>query len=260
MTHELSRDGIRVDIDDLIATVTLDRPPVNALTHEVYQDLGSIFTALSAATDDVRVCVLTASGRHFSAGRDFKAVTTATPEERFAAIGATLSAIRRCSAPVIAAVNGSAVGGGLGLVFACDLIVASRGSSFGWPEINFGLIGGMAGSRGILPPHVARRMYLTGEPMSPDRLYELGVVEAVVEPADLAAHARQLARVIAAKSPTALRAAKAAALEVETIVDREQAFRVVEARVAMAMTMSDGYAEAVRAFSRSDRHTDGSPA
>jgi enoyl-CoA hydratase len=247
VNDDLSRNGVLVEISDYIATVRLDRPPVNALSHEAYQAIATVFGEL-AARSDVRVCILTAAGKYFSAGRDFKSRTSVTAEERFATIGAALTAIRDCAVPVVAAVNGLAVGGGFGLVLACDLIVASTASSFGWPEINFGLVGGMAGSRGLLPPFLARRMYFTGEPVSPDRLCQLGVLESVVAPGQLAAEARRLAAVMAGKSPAALRAAKQAANEVETITDRQQAFRVVEARVGMAMTATEEHAEALRAF------------
>jgi enoyl-CoA hydratase/carnithine racemase len=240
-------ESLRVEVADHIATVTIDRPPVNALNMGVLEEIVQVFGGLGDQPG-VRVAILTGNGKYFSVGRDLKSSGTEPVERRFAMIADANVAIHRCPVPVIAAVNGMALGGGFSLVLNCDLIIASNASSFGWPEIEHGLSGGMAWSRRALNPYQARKLYFTGERLSAEGLLAKGIADSVVAPADLAPAARALASVLAAKSPTALRAAKWTANQVEMMTDVEQAFREVESPVSMRLAQSDDHMEAARAF------------
>jgi enoyl-CoA hydratase len=236
-----------VEVDRHIATVRLDRPPVNALNSETYEEMTAVFRSFEHRAD-VHVVVFTATGKYFSVGRDIKAGISETPERRFTASVDAYGSLFHCAVPVISAVNGPAIGGGFSLVLNCDIVVASTTSSFSWPEINLGLIGGMSVTSRSLSPYLARKLYFTGESISPQRLHDLGVVDSVVSAEDLIPTALKLAADLAAKPARALRAAKWAANEVEKILDFEQAFRAVELRTGAALSNTPEFKDAVRAF------------
>jgi enoyl-CoA hydratase len=240
--------GLEITTRGRVAVVRIDRPPVNALSGALYEAIRVTFDELGDPATGVQAAILTGSGRYFSAGRDVKSAGGEDPERRFAAIADANRALHRCAIPVIAAVNGPALGGGFGLVLSCDIIVAAEEATFGWPEINFGLTGGMALSRRTLNPYVSRRLFFTGDTLSADELHGLHVVDRIVPFDALDAAALELADRIAAKSPLALRAAKWTANEVEGFLDHEQAFRAVESRVSMALAQTEDHQEAVRAF------------
>jgi enoyl-CoA hydratase len=239
---------LNLEVKDFIATVTLDRPPVNALSMSLYNEVRAVFDEISERADDVRVAVLTAKGKYFCAGRDLKIADNDPPEKRSAAVRAAFGALYHCAVPVIGAINGAALGGGLTLVLDCDIIVASEVATFGLPEINAGLCGGMALNRRGFNQYQGRRLYFTGEAISAAELYRMGVADRVVSPEELMPEAMKLAGVLAAKSPVALRAAKWSANEVEKILDFEQAYRAVESRVSLALAATEDHKEAVRAF------------
>jgi enoyl-CoA hydratase len=182
-----------------------------------------------------------------------KSAGSESPEKRFAAIATANAAIRQCAVPVIAAVNGPALGGGFSLVMSCDIVIASSESSFGWPEIEHGLIGGMAWSQRVLSRYQSRKLYFTGERVSPESLQALGIADRVVVPGELMPTARELAGTLASKSPLALRAAKWTANEVENMVDMDQAFRAVESRVSLQMAQTEDHKEAAKAFAEKRR-------
>ena len=139
--------GVRLEVADGVAVVTLDRPPVNALNRAMRAAIVATFDALSERPD-VRCVVLSAAGRVFCAGADLKDRPDAHTEGDFLAHNRitreTTNAIRECAKPVIAAVNGAALGAGLGLVAACDILYACEEASFAMPEIDVGLAGGAA--------------------------------------------------------------------------------------------------------------------
>jgi enoyl-CoA hydratase len=241
-------EDLRLDVRDFVATVTLQRPPANALTMSLYRQIQAVFEEISSRDTEVRVAVLTAEGKYFCAGRDLKTADNDPQEKRNAQVRAAFGAVYHCAVPVVAAVNGPALGGGLTLAMDCDIIIASERATFGLPEINAGLCGGMALMRRGLNQYQARRMYFTGEALSADEFYRLGVVDRVVAPDQLLPEAQKLAETLAAKSPLALRAAKWSANEVEKILDFEQAYRAVESRVTLSLAASEDHKEAVRAF------------
>src|SRR2546422_6658673 len=148
---------VNVSAGERIATVTLNNPPSNLLTTSVLTELDQIFGELEAS-DDIRVVVLTATGRFFCPGADMKELTllaTAYQGSELSGRGqALLNRIERSDKPVIAAINGTCLGGGLELAMACHMRVAASGIALGLPEIKLGLIPGFGGTQ-VLPPIIA---------------------------------------------------------------------------------------------------------
>jgi len=200
-----------------VATLTINRPQaLNALNREV---LGEILDVLHEVHRDrsVRVLIVTGAGeRAFIAGADVAAMAKMSPIEglEFANFGHhVLNLIEGLPIPVIAAVNGFALGGGLELALACDLIIASDKARFGQPEINLGLIPGFGGTQ-RLPRRIglnrAREIIYSGEMFDAKSAFQWGLAAQIVEPAELLPVARSLAEKLAQKPAVAIRQAKAA--------------------------------------------------
>src|SRR5215470_17821712 len=210
MTAEI----IKTDISDYIATVTIDRPPVNAMNRQMFDEIQAAFDALNNRSD-VRVAVFTGAGKCFCAGADMKARSASLDGQQAPRPGGmwahsraareAFNAILECSVPVIGAINGPALGGGLALVASCDMLIASENAVIGLPEIDVGLLGGGRHCQRLFGVYKARKMMYTGERMGAAELYRLGVVEKVVTPDKLMNEAAALARNIAEKSPLAIR-------------------------------------------------------
>ena len=203
-----------------VATVTVNRPAaLNALDGATLNALLAAFTAL-AAEPGVRCVILTGAGeKAFVAGADIKAMSAMTPAEAgaLAAISHRLGeAIAGLAAPVIAAVNGFALGGGCELALCCDFIYAAKTAKLGQPEVNLGVIPGLGGTQ-LLPRRIglarACELLYTGGVIDADEALRLGLVNAVLEPAALLPRARAVAEAIAVRAPLAVAAAKRAARE-----------------------------------------------
>ncbi|MGB3500878.1 MAG: enoyl-CoA hydratase/isomerase family protein [Mesorhizobium sp.] len=205
-----------VDVRDGAVWITLNRPEaLNALTPDI---VAGIDAALDrAAADDIRAVVLTGSGRAFCAGADLKFVREKTGGDD-ASIAAFLdtvlmmmSRLEKCPRPVIAAINGVTVAGGLELVLCCDLVIAARSARIGDGHINFGLLPG-GGSSVRLPRKIgatrAKYLLYTGEFMSADDLAAAGLVNEVVDDVDLMAAVDRLVAKLSTKSPLVLRRMK----------------------------------------------------
>jgi enoyl-CoA hydratase len=196
-----------------IAQVVIDQPPVNALPVAGWHQLAD---AVRAAGGDpaVRVVVLRAEGRGFSAGVDLKEIQASEGFE--ALIGANrgcfaaFAAVYECAVPVIAAVHGFCLGGGIGLVGNADVIVASEDATFGLPEVDRGALGAATHLSRLVPQHKARAMMYTSATATAAELHAFGSVHTVVPRAGLREAARDLAGEIAAKDPTVIRMAKEA--------------------------------------------------
>ncbi|MFX1676460.1 enoyl-CoA hydratase-related protein [Paraburkholderia sp. A2WS-5] len=205
---------------DGVAIVTIDRPPVNALTLALYGEIADVFESLGNELD-VHCAIFTGAGnRAFCAGLDLNEFLSATPEqdpERAAIVRRTFSAVYRCPIPVIAAVNGPALGAGSVLATVCDIRIAASNARFGTPEINVGRCGGAAHHGRLIPQGALRRMYFTGEPIGAQEAFRLGLIDEVVEPENLMPAALKLAAKIAAKSPLGLRYAKQALNDIESM-------------------------------------------
>lgn len=203
---------LKVQIDGHIATLTMDSPPVNALTRVLNDELTLALDRISE-TDDVRVVILTGAGKVFCAGADLKgrAEIIKGPGDLLAHSRRTrecFHAIRECAKPVIAAINGAALGSGLAMVASSDVLIASEKASLGLPEVDVGLLGGCRHAMRLFGHSRTRRMMLTGYRVPGPELYRLGVVEACTTPEDLMPTALELAKVIASKSPVSTRMGK----------------------------------------------------
>lgn len=209
-----------------VAVVRLDRPPVNAVSRTMQGELRVLFDELSQDRD-IGAVVLGATGdRAFCGGIDLNETKADRMPSANAPIQATLDsgwewrrtqhAIRHCAVPVIAAVEGPAIGAGFGLVGVCDLIVASTRASFALTEINVGLLGGASKALRLVGPHKARMMMFSGQRQSAEEFYRLGAIEDLVKPGEALERAIALGADFASKSPLALRLAKESILRIET--------------------------------------------
>jgi enoyl-CoA hydratase len=241
---------LRLDIAERIATVTLNRPPVNAQNAEMRGEIIQLFDMLSDR-DDVACIVLTGSGKTFSAGADIRERPNlgATP----GAYGRHNRLVREChfsivecSKPVIAAINGPAMGAGLGLIMASDIWVASEEAFVSMPEINVGLAGGITFVRQFFGHSRTRRMFYTGMKVTAQEMYRLGLVEACLPADQLMPYAMEIAREMASKSPIALRLAKEAARLTEVMPTRD-AYRYEQGNT-VALSKTEDAKEAQRAF------------
>jgi enoyl-CoA hydratase len=194
-----------------IAEVVMDNPPVNALTVAGWFELATIVRELGE-DPNVRVVVLRAEGRGFNAGVDIKEMQAT--EGHDALIGANrgcfaaFAAVYECAVPVIAAVNGYCLGGGVGLAGNADIVVASDDATFGLPEVDRGALGAATHLARLVPQHRMRAMVYTAATITAPELHDFGSVLRVVPLAELRAAAMEVAAEIAAKSPTVIRAAK----------------------------------------------------
>ena len=206
-------ETLLLELAGAIATVTLNRPKVlNALNAQVFNDLEAAFTKL-AGDAAVRVILLTGAGeKAFAAGADIGeiAAADAASGEALARRGhAVMRLMETCGKPVIACVNGFALGGGCELALACTMRLASQTARLGTPEIKLGLIPGYGGTQRLprlIGPAAALRMLLTGAMVPADEAMRLGLVDGVVPPAELMAAGRALALELSLQAPLAMAA------------------------------------------------------
>jgi enoyl-CoA hydratase len=241
---------VKLDIADRIATVTLNRPPVNAQNAEMRAEITQLFDVLSDR-DDVACIVLTGAGKIFSAGADIRerpnlAETPGAYGRHNRLVRECHYSIVECSKPVIAAINGAAMGAGFGLIMASDIWVASEEAFVSMPEINVGLAGGVTFVRQFFGHSRTRRMFFTGMKVSAQELYRLGLVEACLPADQLMPYAMDIAREMASKSPIALRLAKEAARLTEVMPVRD-AYRYEQGNT-VALSKTEDAKEAQRAF------------
>lgn len=196
---------------DGIVEVVQNCPPVNALTVAEWFELGDVITA-AGADRSTRVVILRAEGRGFNAGVDIKEMQNT--EGFDALIGANrgcyhaFAAVYDCPVPVIAAVHGFCVGGGIGLVGNADMIIASDDAYFGLPEVDRGALGAATHLSRLVPQHRMREMVYTSQTATAQMLHSWGSVSEVVPRDELVSATRNLAEKVASKSPTVIRAAK----------------------------------------------------
>jgi len=210
----------KIDRRDHIATVSFDRPPVNALTDQVFAEIRDTFTTVAEDWDTRVVIFGSAVDRAFCAGADLKARGTEEPPVPLPTDARKIArdamwAVLDCPVPVIAAVNGPALGGGLCFAACCDIIVASERASFGCPEIGVGLLGAGSHLKRMVGPYRMRELYFTGRQVSAAEMYEMGGISRVVPHDRLGEAAREIASDIASKSPPAVRLAKESLNRVE---------------------------------------------
>lgn len=241
---------LKLNVENFVAVITIDAPPVNAVSAGLMDEMIAAFDQMSDR-DDVRVVVLTGAGKIFCAGADIKSRANKTfePGERWAHSrrARELSySIIECKKPVIAAINGPALGAGLGIAVSCDILMCSENASLGLPEVDVGLMGGGRHAMRVCGHSLTRRMMLTGDRISGAELYRRGIVEACVPLENLMATAMEMATRIASKSPVASRTAKHSAATIENMTLRD-GYRF-EQNMTAELGQTEDSREAMRAF------------
>lgn len=250
---ENSYSTLAVQQDGPVTIVTLNRPPVNAVNRQMQLELIDVFSGF-ADDRNVRSVVLTGSGeKAFSAGIDLREISAQNSERP---LPLTLDpghewrkaqeSVHHCPVPVIAAVEGVAIGAGFGLVGVCDLIIASEKARFALTEINVGLLGGASKAIRMIGPFKARRMLFGGEFVEATEFHRLGAVEDITAPGKALDRAVEIAHIFAQKSPLALRLAKESVLRIEG-GELERQYRTEQDYTARMRNFNDS-AEALKAY------------
>lgn len=203
---------IACHLDGAVATVTIHHPPANTLTPELLSELSQVVEAV-AKDDAIKAVVLTGTGRFFVAGADIRLLASISSSQEGESIAlhgqAILNRIESLEKPVIAAINGVCLGGGLELALCCHIRLVAEGSRLGQPEINLGIMPGFGGTQRlprIVGQSKALELILTGDSISAQEAKSLGLVSQVIPPEDLLRQAQGLARKMASQSLPALRA------------------------------------------------------
>ena len=202
---------LSTEIDGAVAVVTMNRPPVNAVNGDMYREIRDFFSDFVLNLPGIRIVVLTGHGRHFCAGNDLGEFVEMTPENapgRMKTVREAFWAIYDCPVPVIAAVNGSALGTGLAIAASCDFTICGLSAQMGCPEVSIGVMGAAKHLSRLLPQPLVRYLYFNAEPIAAADLERFGAVLKVVPDEDLLTEAMSIAHKIARHSPAALRTAK----------------------------------------------------
>jgi enoyl-CoA hydratase len=219
--------AIETHISDGVVEVVIDFPPVNALPVQAWFDLAEAISKAGSEPAN-RVVILAAEGRGFCAGVDIKEMQRTAGFD--ALIGANrgcyaaFAAVYECAVPVIAAVQGFCLGGGVGLAGSADIVIAADDATFGLPEVDRGALGAATHLARLVPQQLMRAMVYTCDPVPAIELKKYGTVLAVVPPADLRARAREIAAKIAAKDGEIIRLAKQSLNGIEP-VDMRRSYR-----------------------------------
>jgi len=210
---------LKIEISEEIALVTINRPEaLNALNTRFFEELDDVVNSLSK-NPDVKVMVITGSGKAFVAGADIAEMVNKNEEEgtAFSKTGQnTFNSLEKMEIPVIAAINGFALGGGLELAMGCDFRIASSRAKFGQPEVNLGLIPGYAATQRLSRlVGLGDALYLltSAEMIGAEDALRIGLVQKVFEPEVLMDEVMKLAKVISGKGPKAVRKVKAVTRE-----------------------------------------------
>jgi enoyl-CoA hydratase len=210
---------IELECSDGIATITLNRPPVNALTAAMMRQLIDALAWVDGH-DEARVAILTGRGKCFCAGVDLKEQLGALETGGVGPLDvgvAMYEALLGAKKPLVAALNGVALGAGVGLSASCNILVASDTTVMGLPEIDVGALGGARHALRLFGHSTTNRMLLTGHRIGAAELLERRVVEAVLPAAEVLPYARGIAAEIASKDPLAIALAKECLAQVETL-------------------------------------------
>lgn len=239
---------ILLSIQNHIATITLNRPPVNALSLSMITAFVEALEAVDA-DDSVRAVIITGSGRCFSAGVDLKEQLAAleSGDPGPASMGTRMyGALLHGRKPTIAAINGPALGAGLGIAASCCILVASANTRVGIPEVDVGMLGGARHAQRLLGHSTVNRMLLTGHQLDAQELYHRRVIEACLAPDELMPYAEKIAADIAAKDPNAVEMARKSLAEVENVGVLEG--YCLEMELATELGKTENARNAMRAF------------
>jgi enoyl-CoA hydratase len=217
--------AIRTEVSSGVAEVVIDNPPVNALGSADWRVFADTLVALGKR-DDVRCVVIRAEGRGFQAGVDIKELAEDGSKIVDVNRGCydTFAAIYDCPVPVISAVHGYCLGGGIGISGSSDIVIAADDATFGLPEIDRGALGAATHLMRLVGMQKTRRMLYTGESIDAQEAYRLGALESVVPRAELRDAALALAHQIASKSPRAMKLAKWSLNGIE-LLDPKKSYR-----------------------------------
>ena len=242
---------VRLEVAEGIGTIRLDRPKMNALNQQVQEELREAATA-AAVADDVRAVIVYGGERVFAAGADIKEMAGmgyAEMAARASALTGAFDTLARVPTPVVAAINGYALGGGCELALTCDWRVAAEDAQLGQPEINLGVIPGAGGTQRLarlLGPARAKDLVMTGRFVGAAEALAIGLVDRVVPPADVYTAARDLVRPFVTGPAQALRAAK---LAVDGGLEMDLASGLAwESQLFAALFATDDKAEGMAAF------------
>ncbi|MBB6445653.1 enoyl-CoA hydratase [Bacillus benzoevorans] len=245
-------ENLRWFHEDMVAVVQISSPPANALSSKLLQELSAVFDDIEA-NNEIRVVLIHGEGRFFSAGADIKEFTETEPGEGFtklAKYGQNLfERIESFPKPVIAAIHGAALGGGLELAMACHFRLVTEGAKLGLPELSLGLIPGFGGTQ-RLPRYVgtarAAEMLFTSKPITGLEAVQLGLANHAYKDEELLENASTMAKDIAKKSPLALRAA----IKLLNKAKTEEFYQAVkkEAKLFGKISESKDSAEGISAF------------
>jgi enoyl-CoA hydratase len=213
-------DYLAVELVDSVAVITLDRPPVNAVSQQMYEDIRILFGRFDELVPTAKAVVLRGAGKHFCAGNDleeFMTLDETNAAGRMRVVRDAFASIYDCPVPVIGAVHGAALGTGLAISACCDLVVAADSARFGTPEVGVGVMGGARHLARLVPAPIVRLMYFTADPMPASALVGFGSVVDVVPEAELLDRAIAIASRVARHSRAAVREAKATLNAIESM-------------------------------------------
>ena len=211
----MKREFVNYTLEDGVATVTIDHPPANSLDMQTRDELTDVFDELSQKAGEVRVVILTSAGEKiFVSGADIRMLRDRTPDEAIVAgkraREGTLK-IEQFEAPVICAIKGYCLGGGLELAMGCDLRIVAENAQFGQPEVNLGIIPGGGGTQRLarlVGVGTAKELIYTGKMINAQEAHRIGLVNKVVPLDKIMDEVMEMAKLIASKGPLAVRAAK----------------------------------------------------
>lgn len=244
----MSFETLRLGVAEFIATITIARPPVNAQNNRFREELAQVVDSLGDR-DDVRAIVITGEGKAFSAGADLSERPTQDPGHYTAhnrRVRASFDCLLECPKPIIAAVNGAAIGAGCVTALCCDIIVASEKGFLQMTEVTVGLAGGVAHVRRHFGESDARLLIMTARRIYGPDLLRMNVVSACTTPEELLPTAMGIAADIARASPSAVRAAKKS-FQVTEGMSIYDAYRFEQSQTK-ALSTSEDTAEAMAAF------------
>lgn len=206
---------VTYNLEEGIAVVTINNPPMNALSTPAKADLEAVFDELSRKGGDVRGVIITGAGeKAFAVGADIKELLEINPDSARARLQQSYEMnrkIERFPRPVISAINGLCLGLGLEVAMCCDIRIATERSRFGQPEVNIGIIPGAGGTQRLprlIPAGIAKELIFTGRIIGAEEAKSIGLINYVVPPEELMTKAKEVASLVTEKPPLAVRAAK----------------------------------------------------
>lgn len=245
-------ETITIEVENRLCIITLNRPDkYNAISEQMVRDLNMVFEELSVSRD-VDVGIITGKGKAFMAGADIAGILGRTAEENETYNRGIIKAfqlLESMNKPIIAAINGHALGGGMELTLACTFRIASENSRFGLPEVGLGILPGTGGPvrlPKVIGKQQAMRLVLTGDIIGAEEALALGLVMKVVPPEKLMDEAKEFAQKILRNAPLAVRLAKDA-VEMSMDLPTQQAIEYAERNLEV-LVHSEDMKEGMKAF------------